>query len=79
MTYVSVDASAVRDAIGGRVVLLALGEVDQQRQQQRGEYPNDRYDDQQLIAEADRIRNDAIAIVKKKKAEAAAAAGGKKS
>lgn len=34
---------------------------------------------QQLIAEADRIRNDAIAIVKKKKAEAAAAAGGKKS
>jgi len=34
---------------------------------------------QALIAEADRIRNDAIAIVKKKKAEAAAAAGGKKS
>lgn len=34
---------------------------------------------QQLIAEADRIRNDAIAIVKKKKAEAAAAAAGKKS
>jgi tetratricopeptide (TPR) repeat protein len=34
---------------------------------------------QQLIAEADRVRNDAIAIVKKKKAEAAAAAGGKKS
>ncbi|HEX6096432.1 MAG TPA: tetratricopeptide repeat protein [Thermoanaerobaculia bacterium] len=34
---------------------------------------------QQLIAEADRIRNEAIAIVKKKKAEAAAAAGGKKS
>jgi tetratricopeptide (TPR) repeat protein len=34
---------------------------------------------QQLIADADRIRNQAIAIVKKKKAEAAAAAGGKKS
>ena len=34
---------------------------------------------QQLIAEADRIRNDAIAIVKKKKAEAAAAAAGQKS
>jgi tetratricopeptide (TPR) repeat protein len=34
---------------------------------------------QQLIAEADRIRNEAIAIVKKKKAEAAAAAGGTKS
>jgi len=34
---------------------------------------------QQLLAEADRIRNDAIAIVKKKKAEAAAAAAGKKS
>lgn len=34
---------------------------------------------QQLIAEADRVRNQAIAIVKKKKAEAAAAAGGKKS
>lgn len=34
---------------------------------------------QQLIAEADRIRNDAIAIVKKKKAEAAAAAAGNKS
>jgi tetratricopeptide (TPR) repeat protein len=34
---------------------------------------------QQLVADADRIRNDAIAIVKKKKAEAAAAAGGKKS
>lgn len=34
---------------------------------------------QQLVAEADRVRNDAIAIVKKKKAEAAAAAGGKKS
>ena len=34
---------------------------------------------QQLVAEADRIRNDAIAIVKKKKAEAAAAAAGKKS
>ena len=33
---------------------------------------------QQLIAEADRIRNDAIAIVKKKKAEATAAAAGKK-
>lgn len=34
---------------------------------------------QQLLAEADRIRTDAIAIVKKKKAEAAAAAAGKKS
>lgn len=34
---------------------------------------------QQLVAEADRIRNGAIAIVKKKKAEAAAAAAGKKS
>lgn len=34
---------------------------------------------QQLIAEADRIRNEAIAIVKKKKAEAAAAAAGNKS
>jgi tetratricopeptide (TPR) repeat protein len=34
---------------------------------------------QQLIAEADRIRNEAIAIVKKKKAEATAAAAGKKS
>ncbi len=34
---------------------------------------------QQLIAEADRIRNDAIAIVKKKKAETAAAAAGQKS
>ena len=34
---------------------------------------------QQLIAEADRVRTEAIAIVKKKKAEAAAAAGGKKS
>ena len=34
---------------------------------------------QQLLAEADRIRNEAIAIVKKKKAEAAAAAGGTKS
>jgi len=34
---------------------------------------------QQLLAEADRIRNEAIAIVKKKKAEAAAAAAGKKS
>jgi tetratricopeptide (TPR) repeat protein len=34
---------------------------------------------QQLIADADRIRNEAIAIVKKKKAEAAAAAAGKKS
>jgi tetratricopeptide (TPR) repeat protein len=34
---------------------------------------------QQLVAEADRVRNEAIAIVKKKKAEAAAAAGGKKS
>ena len=34
---------------------------------------------QQLVAEADRIRNEAIAIVKKKKAEAAAAAAGKKS
>lgn len=34
---------------------------------------------QQLIAEADRVRNQAIAIVKKKKAEAAASAGGKKS
>jgi tetratricopeptide (TPR) repeat protein len=34
---------------------------------------------QQLVAEADRIRNDAIAIVKKKKAEAAAQAAGKKS
>jgi tetratricopeptide (TPR) repeat protein len=34
---------------------------------------------QQLVAEADRIRNEAIAIVKQKKAEAAAAAAGKKS
>jgi tetratricopeptide (TPR) repeat protein len=34
---------------------------------------------QQLVAEADRIRNEAIAIVKKKKAEATAAAAGKKS
>lgn len=34
---------------------------------------------QQLIAEADRIRNQAIEIVKRKKAEAAAQAGGKKS
>jgi tetratricopeptide (TPR) repeat protein len=34
---------------------------------------------QALVAEADRIRNDAIAIVKRKKAEAAAAAGGSKS
>ncbi|MGN6183260.1 MAG: tetratricopeptide repeat protein [Thermoanaerobaculia bacterium] len=34
---------------------------------------------QQLVAEADRVRNDAIAIVKKKKADAAAAAAGKKS
>jgi tetratricopeptide (TPR) repeat protein len=34
---------------------------------------------QQLVAEADRIRNDAVAIVKKKKAEAAAAAAGNKS
>jgi tetratricopeptide (TPR) repeat protein len=34
---------------------------------------------QALIAEADRIRNEAVAIVKKKKAEAAAAAAGKKS
>jgi tetratricopeptide (TPR) repeat protein len=34
---------------------------------------------QQLVAEADRIRNEAVAIVKKKKAEAAAAAAGKKS
>ncbi|HEX7831061.1 MAG TPA: tetratricopeptide repeat protein [Thermoanaerobaculia bacterium] len=34
---------------------------------------------QQLVADADRIRNEAIAIVKKKKAEAAAAASGKKS
>src|SRR5687767_6414593 len=34
---------------------------------------------QQLVAEAVRIRNEAIAIVKKKKAEAAAAAAGKKS
>lgn len=33
---------------------------------------------QQLIAEADRIRNEAVAIVKKKKAEATAAAAGKK-
>lgn len=32
---------------------------------------------QQLVAEADRIRNQAVAIVKKKKAEAAAAAGKK--
>ena len=34
---------------------------------------------QALVAEADRIRNEAVAIVKKKKAEAAAAAAGKKS
>jgi tetratricopeptide (TPR) repeat protein len=34
---------------------------------------------QQLVAEADRIRNEAIAIVRKKKAEATAAAAGKKS
>ena len=34
---------------------------------------------QQLVADADRVRNEAIAIVKKKKAEAAAQAGGKKS
>ena len=34
---------------------------------------------QALVAEADRVRNEAIAIVKKKKAEAAAAAAGKKS
>jgi tetratricopeptide (TPR) repeat protein len=34
---------------------------------------------QALVAEADKVRNDAIAIVKKKKAEAAAAAAGKKS
>jgi tetratricopeptide (TPR) repeat protein len=34
---------------------------------------------QQLVADADRIRNEAIAIVKKRKAEAAAAAAGKKS
>jgi tetratricopeptide (TPR) repeat protein len=34
---------------------------------------------QQLVAEADRIRNEAVAIVRKKKAEAAAAAAGKKS
>lgn len=34
---------------------------------------------QQLVAEADRVRNDAIAIVKRKKAEAAAQAAGKKS
>ncbi|HKR65118.1 MAG TPA: hypothetical protein VJZ00_15400 [Thermoanaerobaculia bacterium] len=34
---------------------------------------------QQLVAEADRIRNEAIAIVKKKKAEATAAAAGSKS
>ena len=34
---------------------------------------------QQLVAEADRIRNEAVAIVKKKKAEATAAAAGKKS
>lgn len=33
---------------------------------------------QQLVAEADRIRNQAVAIVQKKKAEAAAAAAGKK-
>lgn len=34
---------------------------------------------QQLVAEADRIRNEAVSIVRKKKAEAAAAAAGKKS
>jgi tetratricopeptide (TPR) repeat protein len=34
---------------------------------------------QQLVAQADKIRNDAIAIVRKKKAEATAAAAGKKS
>ena len=34
---------------------------------------------QELVAEADRIRNEAVAIVKKKKAEATAAAAGKKS
>ena len=34
---------------------------------------------QQLVAEADRIRNQAVAIVQKRKAEAAAAAAGKKS
>jgi len=34
---------------------------------------------QQLVAEADRIRNEAVAIVKKKKAEAAAQAAGNKS
>jgi tetratricopeptide (TPR) repeat protein len=34
---------------------------------------------QELVAQADKIRNDAIAIVKRKKAEAAAAAGGKAS
>ncbi|HVE72993.1 MAG TPA: tetratricopeptide repeat protein [Thermoanaerobaculia bacterium] len=34
---------------------------------------------QQLLADADRIRNEAVAIVKKKKAEATAAAAGKKS
>lgn len=34
---------------------------------------------QELVAQADKIRNEAIAIVKRKKAEAAAAAGGKAS
>jgi len=34
---------------------------------------------QQLVAQADTVRNEAIAIVKRKKAEAAAAAAGKKS
>jgi tetratricopeptide (TPR) repeat protein len=34
---------------------------------------------QQLVAEADRIRNEAVAIVRKRKAEAAAAAAGSKS
>lgn len=34
---------------------------------------------QLLVAEADRIRNEAVALVRKKKAEAAAAAAGKKS
>jgi tetratricopeptide (TPR) repeat protein len=34
---------------------------------------------QQLVAEADKIRNEAVSIVRKKKAEAAAAAAGKKS
>jgi predicted Zn-dependent protease len=67
------EANRLRDEYFEAKVYLSL------LYRQQAPLETDPVKQQQLVAEADRIRNEAVAIVKKKKAEATAAAAGKKS